>query len=134
MSLFVDAPAGRGNLIGLYAADVGKQTVVSPAAAADGANVTCVFPIVQSPDYAWRVDRVVVQCSGTKTPLCLLYDDPQMRSLDLADGTTDGGLNVADNASPLLLLQGDQLVVVFEGCSAGAVATTRIQYVVLRRG
>lgn len=133
MHPFVAPPAGRGNLTGLYTADLGKQTVVSAAAATDGASITCTFPIVQPPDYAWRVDRVVVQCTGVKTPLCLLYDNPQMRTLDLADGTTDGGLNVADNASALLLLQGDQLIVVFEGCSAGAVATTRIQYVVLRR-
>lgn len=134
MPVFIEPPTSRGNLGGLYTANVGKQTVVSAPAAADGATVSCAFPVVQDPDYAWRVDRVAVQCTGSKVPLCLLYDDPQMRTGDLVDGTTDGGLNIADNASAILLLQGDQLIVVFEGCSAGAIATVRIQYAVLRRG
>lgn len=128
MGLFVDVPTSPGTQGGLYVRDVGKLIAVCGPCEVDGGTISAQFPLVGPPDYAWYVERITVQTTGTKTPLALFYDGPAMLTTQLVEGTTDGGLNIADESSPLLLLDGDQLVVAYEGCSLGAVATTRIQY------
>jgi hypothetical protein len=105
-----------------YLADFDEQTVQSKPAAGGIATAT----LSQTPPgEAWEVDRITVACTSTQPTSCLLYDGLSAVAIE---GTVSGNFDVADESSPVRLLEGAQLQLIWSNASNGAVGTARVQY------
>ncbi len=123
-------PRAAPGAAGLYLADYGQRALSSQPAGATGSMVVQ-FPTVPDGE-VWLVDRFVVSSTSTSATRARLYVDTADPSR-LLDGSDAGNLDVADNSSPIQLLAGTALVIVWSGASLGAVGTARAQWSVMRR-
>lgn len=103
----------------------------TPPAGADGQLVT-VFD-APPPGLLWLIGRMTIFTTSATGTTCGIYAGSPTPT-NLVDGSNSGNLDVADESSPILLDSGAQLTVVWDGASAGAVGTCRIQYQLVRRG
>lgn len=101
----------------------------APASAAGRAEVT----FTQVPDgELWMIERIVVITTSAAATTAEIYNTSE-RDDRLREFTPNGNADVADMASPMQLRSGEQLLVVWSGATAGAIATCNLQYTVLRR-
>lgn len=108
--------------------DVLDRTQVCATVAANGL-VTVTFDPVNS-GQVWQVGRMVVYSSSAAATVAFVYvGDPQVQNL--RDASASGNLDIADNASPLLVPGSRSLVVQWVGASDGATALCSIQGQVL---
>jgi hypothetical protein len=126
--VFPNRPAQRD--VRLVDVDATHQSASAPAVA--GAATLTFGP----PNSAllWRVEKIVVQTSDGLGSSALVYiGDPKSR-LSLVAGTSVPGLDFDDEGPPLLVLENEQLAIVFAGLTAGATAGARIQMIVSTKG
>jgi hypothetical protein len=127
----VQVPAPAANAPGWSLADYGRASR-SADRDADG-TITVEFD--QVPDgELWLVDRIVVFCDSATLTRALVYDDAGAEPRSVRDGTQTGNFDVADNASPIQLEAGTQLVIVWsQSPDPGSTGTAFAQWSVLRR-
>jgi hypothetical protein len=110
--------------------DYVKKRAQSPTPAAGG---TCLAQLPVVPDgELWFVNRLVVLCNSTSNTIAYVYANGQLADDFVEDGTLTGNFDVADNASPLLLLTGEQLTVQWNGASNGAIGRLRAQITIMK--
>lgn len=80
----------------------------------------------------WMLERVVVSTTSAAASTVKLYNSTEAPRA-LREFTPNGNADVADMASPMHLRSGEQLLAIWSGMTAGAIATCNIQYTVLRR-
>ena len=79
----------------------------------------------------WRVESISCACtSGAETDFAA-YDRTPGGLVPPAAATVKGNLTVGDG-TPITILGGNALTLVWRGASAGAVASCRVQYQVLQ--
>lgn len=84
------------------------------------------------PTQIWRIEQIVVEVQGsTTTAILYVFDRQPGPGVVPCQGTRQGSFTVDDQATPITILAGDQLTLVFDNVSLGAVARARVQYVVL---
>lgn len=129
MSSFVLPRFAGGSATGWALADY-----TNPAAqSAPAAGGTAMLAFEQLPDNAmWLIDHAVISCTST-TPTTLKWYDTVPAVRYLIDYTGTGGLDVSEWPAGLQIHPGRSLVMVWEGCSDGAVGTVNLQARVLRR-
>ena len=99
---------------------------------ADGTGVMLVTFDPVPAGLLWLVQRVTVTTtSTTQTQAGVYAGDPT--PANLVDGTNSGNLDVADQASPILVDSSVSLNVQWTGASAGAVGTVTVQYQLVQR-
>jgi len=105
------------------------------AAAADVDAGTITVTFEQVPDgELWLVDRIVVSCTSTTATRALVYDGDPSDPRRIWDGTQSGNFDAADNASPIQLPAGSQLVVVWsDEPDPGSRGTAFAQWAIMRR-
>jgi hypothetical protein len=110
-----------------YLADYDEATVQSGKAAGGVATAQ----LAQTPPgEVWEVDRITVACTSTTPTSCLLYDGLSSVAIE---GTFSGNFDVADENSPVRLLESAQLQFIWTGCSNNAIGTARVQWRIYRR-
>lgn len=111
--------------------DYVKKTAQSPTPAAGG---SCLAQLPVVPDgELWFVDRLRVLCNSTSNTLAYVYSGTiDADSTTVEDGTLTGNFDVADNASGLLLVTGEQLTVQWTGASNGAIGRLRAQLTIMK--
>lgn len=102
----------------------------SPSGGTAG-TVTITFPPVPV-GQVWRVDGIAVVCDSSTTAELLIYDEEPTPTSIPCQGTRNANFTVDDQASPLTIPGGNQLVLVFVNVSKGAVARARVQFSVLQ--
>jgi hypothetical protein len=85
------------------------------------------------PGLLWLLQRTAVSTTSTTPTRALLYAGAAVPQ-NFLDGTERGNLDVADNASPVLVESSTSLTVQWTGASPGAIGTIRIQYQLVSRG
>ncbi|NUP79746.1 MAG: hypothetical protein HOV96_19595 [Nonomuraea sp.] len=107
--------------------------VKKTASSLPAVNGSCLAALPPVPDgELWFVDRLRVMCNSTSNTIAYVYANGSLADDFVEDGTLTGNFDVADNASPLLLLTGEPLTIQWTGASAGAVARLRAQITVMR--
>jgi hypothetical protein len=79
----------------------------------------------------WMVQRMSVQCNSTTATTFVAYFN-QVDPRQIADSTSAGNGDVADEHQPIELDAGDILLCVWSGCIAGAVGSINVQRQVFR--
>lgn len=115
--------------MGLTLLDYTRKRQASAPASATDATLLLTFGSVPA-TRVWRVEGIVVACNSTATPAVYVYDATPSAGLLPCQGTRYGTFTVDDQASPITLRAGDQLVIEFRGCSLGSVARARVQFAV----
>ena len=110
--------------------DYQQRSAQSPAAAADGVIQVAFGPVPDN--QLWRLERIVVSCTSSAATSCTLYLDYADPAHAL-DYTPAGNFDISDEAAPVQIPSGSQLLVVWTGASVGAVGTARAQWVQLLR-
>jgi hypothetical protein len=110
---------------------VDYRTVAASSAPAAGGSCSLTLEPVDA-GYLWLVQRITVLCTSTTPTTAYVYEgDPAPGNF--RDGTSRGNLDVADEASPILVDSTRYLTVVWQGASAGAVGTVTVQYQLVKR-
>jgi hypothetical protein len=123
-------PIPSGSPISQWAVtDWGTPNAVTPPAAAGRALVN--FGTLDT-GTQWLVDRAVIVCDSTTDTALRLYAD-EVSTRNLLSGSDRGNFDEAEYPSGLLIRGGSALLAVWTGCSAGAVATIRLQTRVMRQ-
>lgn len=105
---------------------VGYDSVVGQSAPAAGGAMEAVFgPVPQGT--AWLVERVLVITNSATPTTCFIFLG-EARDQNLIEGTNSGNLDVADEASPIMVPGNTELRVRWGGASDGAIGTCRVQY------
>lgn len=105
------------------------KTVHSPPAAGGFALLS--LPAVPDNEL-WFVDRARISSNST-TPTFLYLYDSIVDDDHVIDGSYSGEFDVADNASPILLLPTTTLIARWVGASAGAIGRARVQMTIMRK-
>lgn len=109
--------------------DYRRQARTATADATGTATVT--FDAVPA-GQLWLVERFAVSSSSSTQTTCQIYaGDPA--PANLVDGTTSGNLDVADEASPILIDSSLSLNAQWTGASSGASCTVTVQYQLVQR-
>ena len=118
-----------GSAAGWTLHDFLELVETSPPAAGGRAMIT--FDQLD-PDEMLLVDHAVVVCTSTTATTVRLYAD-RVDPLAVLDGSAAGNFDVAEWPNGLQLRPSTSLIVVWDGCSAGAVGTITLQTRSLRR-
>lgn len=97
--------------------DITYKSAISVAGATSGIAVAT-FDQVPS-GTKWMVDRLIVSLPGA-TGYAYVYDDPSMGQRSLLDGTTTGAFAPGDYPAGMLIDEGQQLVVQWQGVPVGS--------------
>jgi hypothetical protein len=111
---------------------VNWRDLVKKSAPAPASGIITVELDPVPPDELWLLDRMVVQCTSTKTTTAKVYSgtvDPAA----LIEATLAGNLNAGDWPGGLLLRSMTSLIVQWTGASTGAVAILTGQARIMRR-
>lgn len=102
-----------------------EPLTLSGTVAGDG-TLTLTAP--QVPDgWRWLLNYLTVTTSGTAEPTVDVYvSTSDLRNL--LDGTAEGLSAVAPYVPPRVITTGEQLVFVWQGATAGATGSVRIEY------
>ena len=109
--------------------DYAIKTVYSPAASGGAAQLS--LPTVPDNEL-WFVDRARISTNSTSATFLYLYDSI-VDDDHAIDGSYSGEFDVADNASPILLLPTTTLIARWVGASAGSIGRMRAQLTIMRR-
>lgn len=107
-----------------------RRTVVTSSPAAGGIAQAQLPQVPQ--DELWLVERIVVRCTSAATTAARLYLD-QITDANILDGSRSGNFDVADQGSPIQVPGGSVLLCQWTGADNGAIATLRVQIVVLKQ-
>lgn len=98
-----------------------------------GADGKMAVELQQVPDNElWLVDRIRVSSTSVIKSQVYLYENDATSLENVIDGSLSGNFDVADNASPILLVGGIRLVFQWEGAEAGSLGFARVQWTILR--
>jgi hypothetical protein len=79
--------------------------------------------------YLWLVDALSVRTNSTLDSRALLWAGPR-----LMDGSDSGNFDFSDRNSPILVVSGEALQIVWTGATPGAICNVDGQYRLVRKG
>lgn len=97
-----------------------------------GATGTIVIPVGgPAGTQWWRVEQIAISCTSSTETAFFAYDRPApWTGMVPCQATRVGNATVDDQATPITIMPGDQLTLVWTGCSEGSVARARVQIAV----
>jgi hypothetical protein len=123
--------AGLERGVRFQVVDFIRPTAVSAAATAGGA-ASVQFAEVPA-DYYWEIERVIVQSTSPAASTVEIFAGDPTTTRNLQDSSTVGNLAAAGYPEKMRLFPGEQLNVVWAGCTAGAICEATLQVSVVKR-